>query len=110
MSILRSTLRGCAVAGVLALAGCSGSASVGGGVPSVDRAEVEEQAKTELAKTVGREPEEVSCPGDLPGRVAETMRCTLTDSGTSLGVTVTVTRVDGADVKFDVEVDQSAPT
>jgi len=34
------------------------------------------------------------------------MRCELFAGGESIGLTVTVTSVDGSDVKFDVNVDQ----
>lgn len=95
---------------VLALTGCSGSVSVGDGSsdepPVVSREAVEAQARTELGKSVGREPEEVTCPGDLLGKVGQTMRCMLTDSGTTLGVTIEVTAVQGTDVAFDIDVDE----
>ncbi|MCY7395577.1 MAG: DUF4333 domain-containing protein [Nocardioides sp.] len=91
----------------LGLAGCSGSVSVGGDEPVVDRAEVEEQARTQLGRTVGREPEDVTCPGNLTGELGETMRCSLTDSGTTLGVTITVTGVERTDVQFDIDVDEA---
>ncbi|NNH71091.1 hypothetical protein HLB23_14655 [Nocardia uniformis] len=35
------------------------------------------------------------------------MRCTLTAGGDTLGLTVTVTSVDGDNVKYDVEVDET---
>jgi hypothetical protein len=47
----------------------------------------------------------VTCPSDLKGVVGTTLRCTLTDSGETYGVGVTVTKVEGDDVKFDTKVD-----
>ncbi|WP_307644745.1 DUF4333 domain-containing protein [Nocardia uniformis] len=41
------------------------------------------------------------------GKVGTTMRCTLTAGGDTLGLTVTVTSVDGDNVKYDVEVDET---
>lgn len=77
----------------------------GTGQLAVAKADVEEQAATELAAQVGRRPAAITCPSDLPARVGATLRCTLHDDGTTFGLTVTVTAVAGTDVKFDVKVD-----
>ena len=71
---------------------------------SVDRADVEEQVSTQLGAQVGREPEDITCPGDLPAVVGATLSCVLTDGGDQLDVALEVTGVDGADVSFDIEV------
>ncbi|WP_437114568.1 DUF4333 domain-containing protein [Streptomyces glaucescens] len=48
-------------------------------------------------------------PGDLVGKVGTTTRCTLTaGDGSSLGVTVTVSSVDGDRIDFDIEADETA--
>ncbi|GGR43896.1 hypothetical protein J2S40_004189 [Nocardioides luteus] len=60
-----------------------------------------------LEKQVGQRPDDVDCPGDLPAKVGETMRCTLTAGADRLGLTVTVTEVVGTSVNFDVDVDES---
>ena len=92
-------LRIAALASILALAsGC--------GTASVDASDLEEQISSELARQVGEAPEVVECPDDLDAEVGAEARCSLTDSGTTLGVTVTVTEVDGSDVKFDIAVDE----
>jgi hypothetical protein len=73
--------------------------------PLLARELVEQQVRTQLAEEVGREPEQVTCPGDLAGVVGDQMLCNLTDSGLELGVTLTVTAVEGEDVRFDIVVD-----
>ncbi|BCJ36705.1 hypothetical protein Athai_42080 [Actinocatenispora thailandica] len=87
-----------AAIGALLLAGC-------GGTSSVSRSEVEKQVSQQLTAQVGRKPDKISCPGSLKAKVGTTMRCTLTDSGKSYGVTVKVTSVDGSNVKFHIQVD-----
>jgi len=49
-------------------------------------------------------------PGDLTDpKVGSTERCMINQNdGSSLGVTVTVTSVDGTDVKFDIKADNTA--
>jgi hypothetical protein len=89
----------------LVLAGCSGEASVGSGTPTIDQADVESKISEELEAQVGQAPDSVECPGDLEGEVDETMECTLTAGPDTVGVTVTVTSVDGTDVGFDIQVD-----
>lgn len=74
-------------------------------VQTVDKDAVAEQIAHQLTQQVGRAPESVTCPADLKGDKGETLRCELTDSGATYGVTVTVTSVDGGDVKFDFKVD-----
>lgn len=99
------------------LTGCGGGDGAGGGTggptgaaqdaPVLARELVEQQVRTQLAEEVGREPEEVTCPGDLTGVVGDQMLCNLSDSGIELGVTLTVTSVEGEGVKFGVAVDES---
>lgn len=45
------------------------------------------------------------CDGDLRAEVGATQRCVLTAGHLTLGVTATVTEVDGGDLKVDVQVD-----
>ena len=59
-------------------------------------------------KAEDKQVDEVSCP-DLPADVGATQRCSLRAGGDTYGVTVTVTSVQGSDVKFDIAVDP-APT
>ena len=54
----------------------------------------------------GKQVEKVTCP-DLIARVGAAERCTLVSRSQTYGVTVTVTSVQGTDVKFDIQVDQT---
>lgn len=80
------------------LIGCSGTVVV-------EADDVASQISDQLEAEVGQRPESVDCPEDLQGEVGATMRCELTAGEDVLGVTVTVTEVDGENVSFDIEVD-----
>ncbi|WP_188079025.1 DUF4333 domain-containing protein [Actinotalea subterranea] len=88
---------------VLALTLTACSVSVGGSQVSSD--ELAEKVSAVLAETVGRAPELVECPDPLKAEAGAEVRCTLTDSGESYGVTVTATDVVDDEVAIDVEVD-----
>lgn len=76
------------------------------GVGAVPQEDVEQQVSDALAESVGQTPDKVECPDDLPAEVGAEMRCTLTAGGESIGLTVTVTSVEGTDVNFDIQVDE----
>ncbi|WP_405901593.1 DUF4333 domain-containing protein [Streptomyces sp. NBC_00727] len=97
-----------AAAGTLALFFVSGCSFSFGGDKVVKKDEVAKQASAGLKKEVGRAPEDVNCEDDLKAKVGESVRCTLTDGGKKLGMTVTVRSVDGDDVKMDYKVDGGA--
>ena len=88
-------------AATLLLAGCGSSTK------SVSQEQVETRISEQLTKQVGQKPDTISCPGDLKAEKGTTMRCKLTSGGTSLGLTVKVTSVDGSNVKFDIQVDEA---
>jgi len=79
-------------------------------VTCVNRAglEVIDTVLTQLAAD-GKQVDEVSCP-DLSATVGASQRCTLKAGGDTYGVTVTVTSVQGTDVKFDIQVDSTPIT
>jgi Domain of unknown function (DUF4333) len=60
-------------------------------------------------KAEDKQVDEVSCP-DLPATVGTSQRCTLRAGADTYGVTVTVTSVQGTDVKFDIQVDKTPTT
>ena len=97
---------------VLLLAGCSAEVSVGDqpSQPSdqatVAQAELEREVSDQLEREVGQAPDRIDCPGDLTGEVGTEMRCVLHAGPDRLGVTITVTGVDGEQVDFDIEVDE----
>ena len=86
-------------ASAIALVGCSS------GPPTVAKDDLAGEINKRLEEQVGRAPDSVTCPKDLKGEVGVTERCELKDGNDTYGVTVTVTGVEGADVKFDFKVD-----
>lgn len=72
--------------------------------------DVEEYASSALEDEIGVKPDKVDCPGGMPLKVGEDMRCTLTHEGDSTGMTVKVGSVDGGDFHLDVEVDEMGAT
>lgn len=82
------------------LAGCGDS------TPTVKQSKVEDTISGKLEEQVGQAPDDVSCPGDLEGKVGTTMRCQLTAGSDELGVSVKVTSVKDSKVNFSFEVDQ----
>ncbi|MGY1580985.1 DUF4333 domain-containing protein [Streptomyces sp. MN13] len=96
-------------AGVL-LVGCS--VSVGGTGDSAPKLSSDKLADTvarKLAETTGQPKPDVTCPEDLTGKVGTTTRCTLTaGDGSTLGVTVTVSSVEGDRIDFDIKADETA--
>lgn len=90
-----------ALAAAAALAGCQSSS------PRVAQADLESSIKTKLAEQVGQTPDAIDCPGDLTGEKGATMRCTLKAGADSVGLTVTVTSVEGTSVKYDIKVDDT---
>lgn len=74
---------------------------------TVDQAELEENVQTQLSESVGQQAPEASCPDELKAEEGAETRCTMDfgEEGT-LGVSVTVTSVDGDNVKFDIQADE----
>jgi hypothetical protein len=83
-------------------------AATAAAAPKVEGKSVAQSVLTQLAAD-GKQVDEVSCP-DLPATVGASERCTLKAGADSYGVTVTVTGVQGTDVKFDIQVDQTPTT
>ena len=91
------------------LAGCSGSVSVGSAEPKVSADKLAATVSEKLAATTNQPKPDITCPEDLVGKVGNTTRCTLTASdGSTLGVTVKVSSVDGGKVNFDIQADDTA--
>jgi hypothetical protein len=91
------------------LAGCSASVNGEKSEPKMSAKKVATLVSEKLASTTGRPKPDISCPEDLVGKVGTTMRCKLTaNDGSTLGVTVKVTSVDGDQINFDFEADATA--
>jgi len=74
--------------------------------PSVSGAQLARKVTAALTRKVGHAPDAVTCPDMVPARVGSRVRCTLTDDGASLGVTVTATSLTGCDgVQLHIKVD-----
>ncbi|MFF2504813.1 DUF4333 domain-containing protein [Streptomyces sp. NPDC058067] len=96
-----------AVAAGALLVGCSGSVSVGKSDPKLSKAKLADTVGEKLAATTGQPKPDVTCPEDLVGKVGNTGRCTLTASdGSTLGVTVKVSSVEGSNINFDIKADE----
>jgi hypothetical protein len=76
--------------------------------PAVEGKSVAQSVLNQL-KAEGKQVATVSCP-DLPATVGASERCTLQAGADTYGVTVTVTSVQGTDVKFDIQVDKTPTT
>lgn len=101
-------LRGLAATATAALlVGCSAEVTLGTEA-ELPKDEVADSVAEKLAAVTGQPEPDVTCPEDLAGKVGTTMRCVLTASdGTSLGVTVEVTSVDGETIKYDIQADET---
>jgi hypothetical protein len=82
---------------VLLLAGLAATAALSSCSPDVSRSDVEDRIVTRLGVA------SASCPADLKSEEGATMTCTTTtDRGKQQQVELTVTRVDGSTVEFDI--------
>lgn len=94
-----------AAVGALAVAcaaasGCS--FNVGVGKPTVSRNDLQNDISDQLSKA-GEKPQSVTCKDDLEGEVGKTTRCEVVLSATnSFEPVVTVTKVDGTTVSYDM--------
>ncbi|WP_326700663.1 DUF4333 domain-containing protein [Streptomyces sp. NBC_01754] len=98
-----------AVAVGVLLVGCSTSVSIGRADPELPADELATTVAEKLADTTGRPTPDISCPEDLRGKAGTTTRCELTaEDGSTLGVSVTVTSVEGDKINFDIKADDTA--
>ena len=100
-SIVRTLLISGAAAGLMAGAGAC-SCSIGTSSHAVSKNDVASQITSKLTDAAGNKPESVTCPGDLPANVGAQLNCTMKVKGQTYNVNVTVTSVNGSDVKFDM--------
>lgn len=84
----------------VALSGTACSFSVGSN--TVSKSDVESQISQKMTDAAGKKPESVTCPGDLSAKVGATLDCQMTVKNKPFNVNVTVTSVDGGNVKFDM--------
>jgi hypothetical protein len=97
----RSAAAGLALAAALLTAGCGGDEQ-----PSLSKEQLQTMAKDKLEAAAGAPARSVECPAGVESKVGATQRCVLTTTnGGRIGVTATVTKVDGDAVGFDVVAD-----
>lgn len=94
------------VVGLSLLTACSASAKISAGDNQVDKAEVESQVATQLAKNVNQPKPDISCPSGLDAKVGASIDCTLTAQGdsTKLPVHVVVDSVSDGTAHFTAQV------
>lgn len=98
--IMRAVPISCAAAGLAAVvAGCSCSI---GSSHVVSKNDVAGQITAKMTDAAGNKPESVNCPNDLPAKVGAQVTCEMKVKNRPFGVDVTVTGVDGGDVKFNM--------
>jgi Domain of unknown function (DUF4333) len=100
-SILRTLLVSGAAVGLMATAGAC-SCSVGSSSHAVSKDDVASQISAKMTDPAGLKPQSVTCPNDLAAKVGAQVDCTMKSNGQSYAVNVTVTSVNGSDVKFDM--------
>lgn len=88
-------------AALMAATACSASFHIGG---SMDEEDVERRLSKALEDQTGTKPDKVDCPDDLEGKKDATMKCVIKDGSNDIPVTLTVTEVDGSDLRFRYEV------
>ncbi|GAA2291160.1 hypothetical protein GCM10010234_35330 [Streptomyces hawaiiensis] len=90
------------------LVGCSVSVNDGNSEPKLSADKLATTVAEKLAASTGQPKPDITCPEELVGKVGNTTRCKLTASdGSTLGVTVKVTSVDGDQIDFDIKADET---
>lgn len=63
-----------------------------------------------LELKAGRTPDRIDCPGPLVKEEGRSIRCTLVEGPVDLGITMTITTVDGGLMKYRLKVDSKPPS
>ncbi|MFE0654685.1 DUF4333 domain-containing protein [Streptomyces sp. NPDC059534] len=94
-----------AIATGILLAGCSFSF---GTTPELSAEKLATTLSEKIASTTGQPAPEITCPDVLVGKIGNTTKCKLAaGDGSTLGVSVKVTSVDGDQINFDFKADGS---
>jgi len=78
------------------------SCSVGSSSHSVSKGDVANQITSKLTDAAGNKPDSVTCPSDLEAKVGAQLNCEMKVKNQTFNVNVTVTSVQGSNVKFDM--------
>jgi Domain of unknown function (DUF4333) len=101
-SIVRTLLVSGAAAGLMASVDAC-SCSIGAGSShAVSKSDIASQITSKLTDAAGHKPDSVTCPGDLPAKVGAQLNCEMKLKNRTSNINVTVTSVNGNDVKFDM--------
>jgi Domain of unknown function (DUF4333) len=100
-SIVRTLLVSGAATGLIAGAGAC-SCSIGSSPHAVSKTDVAGQITSKMTDAAGNKPDSVNCPNDLPAQVGAQLNCQMKVKNQTFDVNVTVTSVNGSDVKFDM--------
>ena len=100
-SIVRTLLISGAAAGLMAGVGAC-SCSIGTSSHAVSKNDVAQQITSKLTDAAGNKPDSVTCPSDLEAKVGAQLNCTMKVKNQTFNVNVTVTSVNGSDVKSDM--------
>ncbi|MBE0587528.1 MAG: DUF4333 domain-containing protein [Hydrogenophaga sp.] len=79
-----------------------GAAACSSGTPSVSKKDVESQIVTKMTGADGKKADSVTCPEDLAGQKGAETNCTMKVGDKTSTVNVTVTSIEGDQVKFDM--------
>ena len=101
LSVLSPSVVGALLAPALLLSACSGEVSVGGPA-TVERADLEAELSANMSGP-DADQFDVACEGDLEAEVEATQDCLITfsEDGSTTGVRLVVTAVEGDEVEFD---------
>lgn len=101
LPVLSPSLVGAVLAPALLLSACSGEISVGG-PGAVDRADLEGEVSANMSGP-DADRYDVACEGDLEAEVEATQDCRVifSEDGSTTGVRLVVTAVEGDEVEFD---------
>lgn len=70
--------------------------------PSLTEQQLESEIKSTLQAQASVTADNVDCPGPLKGEVGTSEECSVTASGKTIKVKVTVTSVENRTIKFDI--------
>lgn len=88
---------------LFALAAGAGACSCSVGTShAVGKGDVAQQITSKLTDAAGNKPDSVTCPNDLPAKVGAQLNCEMKAKNQTFNVNVTVTSVEGSNVKFDM--------
>lgn len=92
------------------MSGCQVSSSFQiGGTPSLAAEELAAQVKQSIQDASRNPVSSAQCDGALKGEIGATQRCKLTATdNSSIGVTVTTTKIEDGQISFHIKVDDHA--